>query len=200
MDDIEFRDLFWGVETFDHFVNRIWCVHTDYCYRNYKEEDSQERTDSILSIFDDWTGRCDVMVGRKQYKGSTVVEMSYLAPVVLLVWMAVIFGLFYYHDKGVLTGASYETAVVTSELWNADSKEKQSQAETYFVQRIQGKMLFFGGAEMECIVDDDKITIKAKASKKNLSMKVEESAAVTKPEETVRNLKVLKERIEDNIE
>lgn len=140
------------------------------------------------------------MVGRKQYKGSTVVEMSYLAPVVLLVWMAVIFGLFYYHDKGVLTGAAYETAVVTSELWNADSKEKQSQAETYFVQRIQGKTLFFGGAEMECIVDDDKITIKAKASKKNLSMKVEESAAVTKPEETVRNLKVLKERIEDDIE
>ena len=47
-------------------------------------------------------------------KGSTVVEMSYLAPVVLLVWMAVIFGLFYYHDKGILTGAAYETAVVTS--------------------------------------------------------------------------------------
>lgn len=132
-------------------------------------------------------------------KGSTVVEMSYLAPVVLLVWMAVIFGLFYYHDKGILTGAAYETAVVTSELWNADSEEKQRQAKDYFAQRIRGKTLFFGGAEMECIADDNKITIKANASKKKLSLKVEASAAVTKPEEKIRNLKVLKERIEEGL-
>ena len=133
-------------------------------------------------------------------KGSPVVEMSYLAPVVLLVWMAVIFGLFYYHDKGILTGAAYETAVVTSELWNADPEEKQSRAETYFAQRIHGKTLFFGGVEMECIVDNDKITIKANARKKKLSVKVEESAAVIKPEEEIRNLKVIKERIEENRE
>ena len=114
--------------------------------------------------------------------------------------MAVIFGLFYYHDKGILTGAAYETAVVTSELWNADPEEKQSRAETYFAQRIHGKTLFFGGVEMECIVDNDKITIKANARKKNLSVKVEESAAVIKPEEEIRNLKVIKERIEENRE
>ena len=53
---------------------------------------------------------------------------------------------------------------------------------------------------MECIVDNDKITIKANARKKNLSVKVEESAAVIKPEEAIRNLKVIKERIEENRE
>ena len=50
-------------------------------------------------------------------KGSTVVEMAYLMPVVLLCWMAVIFALFYYHDKNIIGGAAYETAIVGSEEW-----------------------------------------------------------------------------------
>ena len=50
-------------------------------------------------------------------KGSTVVEMAYLMPVVLLCWMAIIFALFYYHDKNIIGGAAYETAIVGSEEW-----------------------------------------------------------------------------------
>ena len=38
-------------------------------------------------------------------------------PVVLLCWMAVIFALFYYHDKNIIGGAAYETAIVGSEEW-----------------------------------------------------------------------------------
>lgn len=115
------------------------------------------------------------------------------------IW-AVIFGLFYYHDKGILTGAAYEAAVVTSELWQVSSEEKQRCAEDYFVQRVRGKTLFFGGAEVECIAEDEKVTVKAEASKKSLSLKVEESAAITQPEDAIRNLKVLKERIEEKFE
>ena len=199
MDDSESGNLLWGMETSGNLDIRFRGMQPDYGSRSFTKETWQKRTDSILPIFDDRGGRSNAMV-KIRCKGSTVVEMSYLAPVVLLVWMAVIFGLFYYHDKGILTGAAYETAVVTSELWNADPEEKQSRAETYFAQRIHGKTLFFGGVEMECIVDNDKITIKANARKKNLSVKVEESAAVTKPEETIRNLKVIKERIEENRE
>ena len=53
---------------------------------------------------------------------------------------------------------------------------------------------------MECIAEDEKVTVKAEACKKSMSLKVEESAAITQPEDAIRNLKVLKERIEEKFE
>ena len=52
------------------------------------------------------------MVMRRKVKASTVVEMSYMMGVVMLMWMVVLFTLFYYYDKLILSGAAYETVVV----------------------------------------------------------------------------------------
>jgi len=64
-------------------------------------------------------------------KGSTVIEMAYLMPVVLLCWMAIIFALFYYHDKNIIGGAAYETAIVGSEEWRW---QKEIEDGTYLIQ------------------------------------------------------------------
>ena len=65
----------------------------------------------------------------KMCKASTVVEMAYLMPVVLLTWILVIFSLFHFHDKSVIAGAAYESAIVGAELWNDVGEEKMSQRE-----------------------------------------------------------------------
>ena len=47
-------------------------------------------------------------------KGSLTVEMSFLMPMILFLIMGCILAAFYYHDKLILTGAAYETAVAGS--------------------------------------------------------------------------------------
>lgn len=45
-------------------------------------------------------------------QGSMTVEMSFLMPIILFLIMGCILSVFYYHDKIILSGAAYETAVV----------------------------------------------------------------------------------------
>ena len=77
-------------------------------------------------------------------RASTVVEMAYLMPLVLMVWMLVIFGLFYYHDKTILMGAAYETVIVGSEILYGMEEFPQEEMENYFRERIRGKLMFYG--------------------------------------------------------
>lgn len=44
-------------------------------------------------------------------RGYTV-EMSFLMPIIMLLVMSSIYAFFYYHDKNIIAGAAYETAVV----------------------------------------------------------------------------------------
>lgn len=46
--------------------------------------------------------------------GSTVVEMSYIMPLILLMFVLIIHTVFYFYDRAVLNGAAAETAVGTS--------------------------------------------------------------------------------------
>lgn len=131
------------------------------------------------------------MVRKNWRQASTVVEMAYLMPVVLMVWMLVIFILFYYHDKNILSGAAYETAVVGSELIHEEGELKEERATIYFQERIEGKLLFFGSASSEISVDEESIQVRGKASSKGLSLAVEKSAAVTEPEKKIRKKRAI---------
>ena len=93
-------------------------------------------------------------------KGSTVVEMAYLMPVVLLCWMAVIFALFYYHDKNIIGGAAYETAIVGSEEWRWKKEIEDGKMEQYFQKRIENKLIFFDTVSVETAVVKDEFEVK----------------------------------------
>lgn len=134
---------------------------------------------------------------RKSCKGSTVVEMAYLMPVVLLCWMLIIFALFYYHDKGIIAGAAYESAVVGSELWAEETEYRSAKVEEYFRDRIQGKLLFYENVEVSIRIEQKEVRVWAAASKYLMILKVEEQAAVTEPEKVIRDMLILKETVED---
>ena len=134
---------------------------------------------------------------RRKCKGSTIVEMAYLMPVVLFCWMLVIFALFYYHDKSVIAGAAYESAVVGSELWAEETEYRSAKIEDYFRERIQGKLLFYKNIEVSILVDRTEIKVGAIASKYLMRLKVEERAAVTEPEKVIRDMMIIKETVED---
>lgn len=129
-------------------------------------------------------------------KGSTVVEMAYLWPVVLLCWMAVIFALFYYHDKNIIGGAAYETAIVGSEEWRWKKEIEDGKMEQYFQKRIENKLIFFDTVSVETVVVKDEFEVTAGAQKRKMRVSVKRSAALTVPEEKIRRKKVLQEIVE----
>lgn len=129
-------------------------------------------------------------------KGSTVVEMAYLMPVVLLCWMAVIFALFYYHDKNIIGGAAYETAIVGSEEWRWQKEIEDGKMEQYFQKRIENKLIFFDTVSVETAVVKDEFEVTAGAQKRKMRVSVKRSAALTVPEEKIRRKKVLQEIVE----
>ena len=124
-------------------------------------------------------------------KGSTVIEMAYLMPVVLLCWMAVIFALFYYHDKNIIGGAAYETAIVGSEEWRWQKEIEDGKMEQYFQKRIENKLIFFDTVSVETAVVKDEFEVTAGAQKRKMRVSVKRSAALTVPEEKIRRKKVI---------
>lgn len=127
----------------------------------------------------------------KEMKGSFMIEATYMIPITLLVWMLIIFGLFYYHDKQILSGAAYETAVAGSRMMHEEGVLHKEKAEQYFRQRIQGKLLFFGEQAVHCeLVEEDRgILLHATANAKRMKVHAHARAAVTEPEKKIRMFK-----------
>lgn len=142
-------------------------------------------------------------------RGYTV-EMSFLMPIILLMIMSSIYAFFYYHDKNIISGAAYETAVVgsnkarekvnTQARMESNGDERGSGAadaelETLFQDRVNGKCILLSGIQGQVIVGEDEICVRAQGSWKKMKVCVEKRAAITEPEKKLRDIKKIKEFI-----
>ena len=97
-------------------------------------------------------------------RGYTV-EMSFLMPIIMLLVMSSIYAFFYYHDKNIIAGAAYETAVVGS---NKAREKPDSQTgtgdrsgadvaelETLFQSRVNGKCILLSTIQGQVTVEGD---------------------------------------------
>ena len=135
----------------------------------------------------------------KMCKASTVVEMAYLMPVVLLTWILVIFSLFHFHDKSVIAGAAYESAIVGAELWNDVEEEKITKIEKYFQERVKDKLLFYKNVDSEVKVEETKVEITATTARYFMKVNVKEWAVISMPEQEIRKKQCWEEAVEDAI-
>lgn len=127
----------------------------------------------------------------REVRGSMTVEMSFLMPLILFLIMACILVVFYYHDKNILAGAAYETAVVGSTKAREKDGVKEGEMEQLFAQRAGGKCVLFVHPEVEITVGEEEITVEVYASRKWMELSVSKKAAVTQPERYIRNLRRL---------
>ena len=126
-------------------------------------------------------------------KGSMTVEMSFLMPMILMLIMSSILAAFYFHDKNVIAGAAYETVVVGSTKIRDKDKITESELEKLFLERTKKKCILFSHASAIVSIGDEEIQIDAVAKKGRFSLSVMKKAAVTDPENHIRNIKRLKE-------
>lgn len=127
----------------------------------------------------------------KDYKvqASMTVEMSFLMPMILFLIMGCILTVFYYHDKNILSGAAYETAVVGSTKAREKDGVKEGELETLFYERVKNKCIMFVRPQVSVNVEKEEIEIIAAASRKYMKISVSKKAAITNPEKKIRDLR-----------
>lgn len=126
-------------------------------------------------------------------KGSMTVEMSFLMPLILLLIMSCILVGFYFHDKNIISGAAYETVVVESTKMRGEATVTETDVETLFHERVDGKCLLFSNLSSKAYIKKGEVQIEVIAKKKKFRLSVTKKAAVTEPEKKIRKVRRLKE-------
>ena len=134
------------------------------------------------------------MEERKQrwLKGSFTVEMAFLMPMILFLILGCIRISFYYHDKNIIVGAAYETAVVGSTKAREKDGIQETELKALFQERVGKKCILFPGAVAVCSVSKEEIRVSAVAKRRKMSLAVESRAAVTEPERYIRDIRRIK--------
>ncbi|WP_029730549.1 TadE family protein [Dorea sp. AGR2135] len=135
-------------------------------------------------------------------RGYTV-EMSFLMPIIMLLVMSSIYAFFYYHDKNIIAGAAYETAVVGSnkarerpgsQTGTGDkSGTDAAELETLFQSRVNGKCILLSTIQGQVTVEGDEVCVRAQGTWRKMKVSVEKRAAITEPEKKLRDIKKIKE-------
>ena len=121
---------------------------------------------------------------KKNVKGSTVVEMSYLIPFCLILFFLLITIIFYFHDKAILNAAAAETAVTGVEM---DRKKIEDvDMDAFFQERTSGKLIFLENITTRVDLSGKKIEVEVIASKGRMKIHLIQRATKVKPEEKVR--------------
>lgn len=123
------------------------------------------------------------------------IEMAYIVPVIFLVFFLSVLGIFYYHDKDVLTACAYETAVVGSVKMRENGGVSGDTICALFRERAYGKCILFSGADVEAEIGEEEVRVYASAVRGRFRMSVSAASRITKPEEKIRKYR----RVEWNI-
>lgn len=121
--------------------------------------------------------------------GSITVEMSYILPVIILLFVLTINTVFYFHDKNILIGGAAETAVLGAQMERQQGEKADLQR--FFTERISGKLILLRltGIEIKSEKKWFKVTVCAQKGKMQLC--AEQKAAIAKPEKKIREKRKL---------
>lgn len=125
----------------------------------------------------------------KKVKGSATVELAYMMPIIFLAFITTIYIIFYFHDKNILIGAAYETAVVGAQKVRWDEEDVKGEMEKLFQERVRGKFIFFSRASVEIEISKEMVNVEARASKRKMRMSTRQKATITEPEQYIRELR-----------
>lgn len=129
-------------------------------------------------------------------KGVLTVELSYLFILLFSIFVMIIHMVFYYHDKNILMGAAYETAVLWTQLERRPDEIKETAPEDFYRERISGKLILFSEVNVEVNQMKDTVDISAFASKGRLCVQVHGKSEVAEPEKKIRQKRAVEKLIE----
>ena len=125
-----------------------------------------------------WIPTCN----ERGLKGVITVELSYLLPIILMIFLTVVYVTFYYHDKNILIGAASETAAVGAQLERKPDENGQTDLAGFYQDRIQGKLILFSGAEATVNITRKWVEINVYAVRRWMQLHVVQRAAMAELE------------------
>lgn len=120
----------------------------------------------------------------RKISGSSVIEMAYIMPLFLGVFVLIIHTVFYYHDKAVLNGAAGETAILGVQAERR--KGTEYDLEDFFRERLNGKLIYMTDVDVSVSRSEDEITVSAAAKKAFMEINVSQTARCVQPEKNIR--------------
>ena len=125
---------------------------------------------------------------RKKYmKGSSVIEMAYIMPIFMGLFILIIHAVFYYHDKAVLNGAAGETAVLGSQA--VRGKAEGYDLETFFRERIEGKLIYMTPTDISVEKTKEEVTVSVSAKRSFMKLEICQKAVIARPERQIRQMR-----------
>ena len=126
---------------------------------------------------------------KKDMKASTVIEMSYIMPVFLFLFLLIMYTVFYYHDKAVLNAAASETAVLGTQA--ARRADTVYDLETFFYERTKGKLIYMTDVSVTVSESEDGVEVSASADRNIMKLEICQRAETVRPEEALRRTGVI---------
>ena len=114
--------------------------------------------------------------------------MSYIMPLIMLMFVLIIHTVFYFYDRAVLNGAAAETAVLGAELERRHGAEEENLKE-FFEERTSGKLILMTDPSVAITRTDNKIQVTAMVQKGRFELEVRQRAVIVNPEEKIRWIK-----------
>ena len=118
---------------------------------------------------------------------SFTIEMSFLIPIILFVFMEIVLCVFYFHDKNVLNSAAYEAAVVGSSKLRTKDGISEEELNKFLKERIRGKCVLFSSCQISTSMQEEEVLVEIHARKKGYTVSIEKKAKVTDPEKRIRD-------------
>ena len=125
---------------------------------------------------------------KKELKGSAVVEMSYIIPMILVLFVMIIHAVFYYHDKVILSGAACETAAVSAQEKRRYGT-REFDPEAFLTERIRGKLILLTVGEISITENDNETAVEVSAGRSFMKLNICQKAVAAEPEEVIRWVK-----------
>ena len=123
--------------------------------------------------------------GGRGLKGVITVELSYLFPIILMIFLVIVYTTFYFHDKNILIGAASETAVVGAQLERRPGENGRADLAGFY------QLILFSGAEASVDTTRRWVEVSAYAERKWMRLHVVQRAALAQPETAIRRLWLL---------
>ena len=120
-------------------------------------------------------------------KASFTIEMSFLIPLILFVFMEIVLCVFYFHDKNILNSAAYEAVVLGSSKVRTKDGISEEELEAFLRDRIKGKCILFSFCQIDASIQKEEIQVQIRARKNGYTASIEKRAAVTEPEKKIRD-------------
>ena len=124
---------------------------------------------------------------KKYLNASSVIEMSYIMPLFLFLFVIIIHTIFYYHDKAVIYGAAGETAAVGVQ----EERKKGSGYDlvSFFQERVKGKLIYLRDIDVSVGKTSEEIIVSVSAQRGLLKIDACQKARIVRPEQKIRRMR-----------